>query len=72
MTATASSISPVNRQELISTILELPEKDFWDLVDTRLNRPKGIRVSRRLLGDGNEYEYGQIIDANDEPSIVNR
>jgi hypothetical protein len=35
MTATASSMSPIDRRNLINTILELPEKDFWDVVDRR-------------------------------------
>jgi hypothetical protein len=68
LTATASSITPID-QNLINAILELPEKDFWDLVDTRLNRPKGLRRLRgQLLGQ----EYVEIIDANNKPSIVER
>jgi hypothetical protein len=63
MTATGSSISPIPRRHLIKTILELPENDFWDLIDTRLNRPKGVHV---------RGEYLEIIDANDKPSIVER
>ena len=66
MTATASSIAPVdNRDDLINTMLDLPEEKFWDLVDIRVNRPKGLR---RLPGQ----EYLEIIDANDKPSIVER
>lgn len=68
MTATASSISPINRRDLINTILELPESEFWDLVDLRLNRPKGFRRSANAL---REY-YIEIIYANGKPSIVER
>jgi hypothetical protein len=50
--------------DLINTILELPEKDFLDLIDIRLNRPKGLRIQGQ--------EYIEIIDANDKPSIVER
>lgn len=53
---------------LLNTILELPEEAFWHLVDIRLNRPKGIRVSTNILGE----RYAQIIDLNDKPSIVER
>jgi hypothetical protein len=67
MTATASSIAPISRRDLINAILELQEEQFWDLVDIRLNRPKELR---RLPGQ--EQEYLQIIDANDKPSIVER
>jgi hypothetical protein len=45
--------------DLINTILELPEKDFLDLIDIRLNRPKGLRIQGQ--------EYIEIIDANDKP-----
>jgi hypothetical protein len=65
MTATASSISTIHKRNLINAILELPEEQFWDLVDIRLNRPKGLR---RLPGQ----EHLEIIDANDKPSVVER
>jgi hypothetical protein len=40
MTAIASSAAaPIDRRDLINAILELPEKDFWDLVRSRLNLP---------------------------------
>lgn len=68
MTATASSMSPIDRRNLINAISELSEKDFWDLVDIRLNRPKEIRVSISVLGE----EYAEIIDLNYKPSIVER
>jgi hypothetical protein len=64
MTATASSVPPIDRRNLINAILELPEKDFLDLIDIRLNRPKGLRIEGQ--------EYVEIIDANDKPSIVER
>src|SRR5438034_2803981 len=64
MTATASSVPPIDRRNLINAILELPEKDFLDLIDIRLNRPKGLRIQGQ--------EYVEIIDANDKPSIVER
>jgi hypothetical protein len=66
MTAVASSVAPVehDRRDLINAILELPE-DFWDLIDSGLNRPKGLR---RLPGQ----EHLEIIDANDKPSVVER
>jgi hypothetical protein len=41
MTAVASSVAPIDRRDLIDAILELAEQDFWDLIDIRLNRPKG-------------------------------
>jgi hypothetical protein len=63
MIATASSISPINRRDLINAISELPENDFLDLVDIRLNRPKALRM---------RGEYLEIIDANNKPSIVER
>jgi hypothetical protein len=65
MTATASSIASIPKRKLINAISELPEKDFWDLVDIRLNRPKELL---RLPGQ----EYAVIIDANNKPSIVER
>ena len=34
---------------------------LWDLIDTRLNRPKGCRING---------EYVEIIDANGKPSAV--
>jgi hypothetical protein len=68
MTATASSISPIDRSNLLKTILELPEKDFWDLVDIRLNRPKGVHVWSNAVGE----RCAEIIDLNDKPSIVER
>ena len=68
MTATASSISPIARRNLLDSVLTLPERDFWDLIDLRLNRPKGFRRSTNALGE----EYVEIIDANDKPSIVER
>jgi hypothetical protein len=49
--------------DLINAILELPEKDFLDLIDIRLNQPKGLHI---------QGEYVEIIDANDKPSIVER
>ncbi len=63
MTATASSIAPVNRRDLVNTILELPEKDFLDLVNIRYNRPTGMHMRGKYL---------HIIDANNKPSIVER
>jgi hypothetical protein len=60
-----SSAAPIDFQDLINAILELPEKKFWNLVDKRLNRPKGLR---RLPGQ----EYLRIIDANDKPTVVER
>jgi hypothetical protein len=65
MTVVASSVAPVDFQDLINAILELSENKFWDLIDIRLNRPKGLR---RLPGQ----EYLEIIDADDKPSIVER
>ena len=64
MTATASSGPLTDHRDLIDAILELPEKDFLDLIDIRLNRPKGLRIEGQ--------EYVEIIDANDKPSIVER
>jgi hypothetical protein len=70
MTVTASSIAPTtDRRDLINTILELPEKDFWDLVDIRLNRPKGIHVVKDILGND---LYAEIIDLNDKATMVER
>ena len=65
MTAAASSVTPMVSDDLRNIILRLPEHDFWDLIDTRLNRPKGLR---RLPGQ----EYVIIIDANGKPSVVER
>ena len=64
MTSAISSAPPIDRRDLINAILELPEKDFLDLVDIRLNRPKGLRIQGQ--------EYVEIIDANGKPSIVER
>jgi hypothetical protein len=64
MTSSTSSAPPIDRRDLIDAILELPEKDFLDLIDIRLNRPKGLRIQGQ--------EYVEIIDANDKPSIVER
>lgn len=67
--AVESSITISWGSDLLNAILELPDKQFWDLVDLRLNRPKGIRsLQGQLLGQ----EYVEIIDANDKPSIVER
>lgn len=68
MTSATSSAPPIDRRDLINAILELPEKDFLDLVDIRLNRPKGFRRLTNILGE----EYVEIIDANDNPSIIER
>ena len=68
MTAAISSIAPIDRHDSINAILQLQEEQFWDLVDARLNRPKGIRVLTNILGE----QYAQIIDLNDKPSIVER
>jgi hypothetical protein len=70
LTATASSIAPIDHRDLINAILGLSEEKFWDLIDTRLNRPKGLRrlQGQLLLGQ----DYAIIIDANDKPSIVER
>ena len=63
MTVAASSVPPTDKRNLVNTILRLREKDFWDLIDTRLNRPKGLRI---------QGEYVEIIDANNKASIVER
>ena len=63
MTAAASSMTPIDKRNLINAILELPENDFLDLLDTRLNRPKGLCM---------HGEYVEIIDLKDKPSIVER
>jgi hypothetical protein len=68
LTAIASSVAPIDRRNLINAILELPEKDFLDVIDIRLNRPKGLRRLTNVLGE----EYIEIIDANDKPSIIER
>ena len=69
MTAIASSAAaPIDNCDLINAILELPEEQFWELVDIRLNRPKELRIIRQL---GQEDQV-VIIDANDKPSIVER
>jgi hypothetical protein len=65
MTINTSSASPIDFQDIINAILKLPEKKFWNLIDTRLNRPKGLR---RLPGQ----EYLEIIDANGKPTVVER
>jgi hypothetical protein len=68
MTSATSSAPPIDRHDLINTMLELPEKDFLDLIDIRLKRPKGFRQLTNILGE----EYIEIIDANDKPSIIER
>ena len=69
MTATASSsVAPIDHRDLINAILRLPEKKFWDLIDIRLNRPKGLRRFTNILGQ----EYVIVVDANDTRSIVER
>jgi hypothetical protein len=68
MTSATSSASPIDRRNLINAILKLREKDFLDLVEIRLNIPKGFRLLTNALGE----EYVEIIDANDKPSIVER
>lgn len=62
-TIASSAVAPIDRRDLINAMLELPEMDFWDLVDIRLNCPKVLRI---------HGEYVEIIDANDKPSIVER
>jgi hypothetical protein len=68
MTAVASSITPIDHRELINAILELPEEQFLELVDIRLNRPKGLQIIQQEDGQ----KQAIIIDANDKPSIVER
>lgn len=51
MTAVTSSVAPIDHRHLINAILELPEKEFWDIVDLRLNRPNGLRAIRRQQED---------------------
>lgn len=68
MTAVVSS-SPrpiVDVNLIIDAILTLPEKEFWDLVDIRLNRPKKVQIAQQQDGQ----KQAVIIDANDKPSIV--
>lgn len=56
-TATASSISPIDRRDLINEILKLPEKELWSIVELRLNLPpSSSSSSRQLHGNGNEHE----------------
>ena len=72
MTAVASSSSSrsiVDANLITNTILTLSEKDFWDLVDIRLNRPKEMQIVQQQA-DGQKQAV--IIDANDKPSIVER
>jgi hypothetical protein len=55
MTAVASSLTPIVHNDLTNTILRLPEKDFWDLVELRLNLPSSSQQSQI---DANEHiEY---------------
>ena len=68
MTAVASSIDPVDHRDLINAVLELPEKEFWDLVDIRLNRPKKLQIIQQEDGQ----KQAAIIDQNDKPSSVER
>ena len=68
MTGVTSSATSIDKRDLINTILELTEEQFRDLVDIRLNRPKGLRIIRQ---PGQEDKV-VIIDANDKPSIVER
>lgn len=65
MTAIASTLEPIGYEDLPTIILKLPEKDFWDLVNIRLNRPQGLRIIR-------EQDQAIIIDVNGKPSIVER
>jgi hypothetical protein len=67
MTAVASSVAPIDRHNLINAISELPEKDFWDLVDVRLNRPKELQIIQQADGQ----KQAIIIDQNDKPSTRN-
>jgi hypothetical protein len=61
MTAVAPSVAPKVDEELTNTILRLPEKDFWDLVDIRLNRPKKVQIIRQQDGQNQAV----ITDANE-------
>jgi hypothetical protein len=70
--AVTSSITVAYRclddKNLVDAILRLPEKEFWDLVDIRLNRPKGfLRLQGQLRP---RQEYLEITETNDEPLIV--
>ena len=65
---TVGATSMVN-PDLINAILELPEKDFLDLIDIRLNRPKELQIIQQEE-DGQKQAI--IIDANDKPSIIER
>jgi len=59
--------TPISHDDLVNTVLTLPKKEFWDLVDMRLNRPKGIHVVTNALV---KELYAEIIELNDKPSIV--
>jgi hypothetical protein len=54
--------------DVTDAILQLPEEQFWDLIDIRLNRPKGLQTIQQEEGQ----KQAIIIDANDKPSVVVR
>jgi hypothetical protein len=67
MTALAATLEPIGYEDLHSIILKLPEKEFWDLVDIRLNRPKGVQIVQE-----EEDQAVVIIELNGKPSKVER
>jgi len=69
MTSATSSTLPIDRRDLINAIVELPEQDFLDLIDIRLNRPKELQIIQ-IREDGQKQAI--IIDANDKPTVVER
>lgn len=54
MTATASSITPIDRRNLINEMLKLSENEFWHVVELRLNLPPS---SSNLLHGNEHIEY---------------
>jgi hypothetical protein len=70
-TAVARSVTPIIpivNHDLINKISELPENEFWKIVDIRLNRPKKLQIIEQEDGQ----KQAVIIDQNDKPSIVER
>ena len=59
---------PIVDADITDAILQLPEEQLWDLIDIRLNRPKGLQIIQQEDGQ----KQAIIIDANDKPSVVVR
>jgi hypothetical protein len=68
MTAVASSVAPIVHDDLINTILKLPEEDFWKLVSIRLNLP--LQQDQIIITDANKELSSSCIEYWTEQCLI--